>query len=257
MKGLSSKARAGIEASIAKLFDSMAYDLLGYMPGPGKKIIFSSRKPTYSLLNLFLESLGNRTPSERERDYAKTMIQNAANYVTALRDRTKSAIAESVDDHVQKETSKGRKASAAMINDIVARELNKAKSHLQLIAEAETTKVRNGAVSAEIERVGKSMNIQDPSVYFVVIKDGKTCKYCLTNHFMPDRATPKVMKLSDVKKTYLTTQERKDGLCSIAGQHPHCRCSMVFLAPGFGFDGGRMTWVGYGHDEYARQNTRR
>jgi len=235
------------------MFDNIAYDLLGYIPGPGKRIIFSAKKPSYSLLNLFLESLGNRPPSDSERDYAKSLVQNAANYVTSLRDRTKASVSEAVESYIQDQSSKGKKASAAMINDIVMRELNKARSRLQMIAEAEGTKVRNGAVSAEIERVSKGLGIQDPSVYFVVIKDNKTCKYCLKNHFLNDRVTPKVMKLSEVKKTYLTTQERKDGLCSIAGQHPHCRCSMVFLAPGFGFENGVMKWIGYGHDEYARQ----
>jgi hypothetical protein len=253
LKGLSSAGRARIEALIGKMFDGIAYDLLGYIPGPGKKITFSTRKPSYTLLHLFLESLGNRVPTDGEKDYAKSLVQNAANYVTSLRDKTKAGLIEAVDAYIQQEEGAGRKASRAMINDIIAKEMEKAKSHVKMIAEAESTKVRNGAVAADIERVGKSLSIQDPSVYFVVIKDGKTCQYCLRNHFMDDRVTPKVLKLSEVKKTYLTTQERKDGMCSIAGQHPHCRCSMVFLAPGFGFEAGRMKWVGYGHDEHSRQ----
>jgi len=253
LKGLSSAARARIEASIGKMFDNVSYDLLGYIPGPGKRIIFSTKKPRYSLLNLFLESLGNRETTDDEKDYAKSLVQNAANYVTSLRDKTKAAISEGVDAHVHDQRRRGEKINPSIVNDIIAKEMAKARSHLQMIAEAEGTKVRNGAQVAEIDRVGKSLNIQDPNVYFVVIKDGKTCKYCLQNHFTDDRVTPKVMKLSEVKKSYLTTQERKDGLCSIAGQHPHCRCSMVFLAPGFGFKEGRMTWVGYGHDEYGRQ----
>jgi hypothetical protein len=253
MKGLSSTGRARIEALVENMFENLSYDLFGFIPGVHKKVTFSVRKPTYNLLNLFLEALGNREPSDSEKDYAKGIVKNASNYVTGLKEKTKSAVVEAVNSHVASAESKGQKPSKDEISKIVAREMSKAKSHLQLITQTETTKVRNSAVESDITRVGRSLNIEDPSVYFVVLRDNITCKHCINNHLMPDKATPRVMKLSDVKKTYLSTQDRKDGMVSIAGQHPHCRCSMVFLAPGFGFEKGRMTWIGYGHDELNRQ----
>jgi hypothetical protein len=234
------------------MFENLSYDLFGFIPGTHKKITFSTRKPTYNLVNLFVESLGNRTPTEAEKDYAKGIIKNASNYVTSLKEKTKSAVVEAVNGKVAE--SNGQVSKKA-ISDIISKEMLKAKSHMNLIAESETTKVRNSAVEADITRVGKTLNIEDPSVYFVTIRDNKTCKYCLKNHFIDGGVTPRVQKLSEVKKTYLTTQDRKDGHTSICGQHPHCRCSMVFLAPGFGFEKGRMVWVGYGHDELSRQKS--
>jgi len=251
MKGLSNAARARIEALIDNMFENLSYDLFGFIPGTHKKITFSTRKPTYNLVNLFVESLGNRAPTSAEKDYAKGIIKNASNYVTALKEKTKSSVVEAVNGKVSQ--AKNQQVSRKSISDIISREMLKAKSHMNLIAESETTKVRNSAVEADITRVGKALNVEDPSVYFVTIRDKKTCKYCLQNHFIDGGTTPRVQKLSEVKKTYLSTQDRKDGYTSICGQHPHCRCSMVFLAPGFGFDKGRMTWIGYGHDELNKQ----
>lgn len=253
VKGLSSTGRIRIESQISDMFDSLSYEMLGYLPETGKRIIFSTTKPRYNLLNLFVDALGNREPNVAERDYAKGLIQNASNYISSLREKTKSSIVESIDSVIRTEAMKNNKPTKAQINAIIAEEMQKAKAHLKTIAEAETTKVRNGGVAADITKVSKSLNINDPSVYFVIVKDAKTCKYCIQNHLLPDGVTPKVLKLSDVRSTYLSTQDRKDGMCSIAGQHPHCRCTMAFLAPGFGFEAGRIKWVGYGHDEYQRQ----
>jgi hypothetical protein len=67
---------------------------------------------------------------------------------------------------------------------------------------------------------------------------------------MPDLVTPRVWKLSEIGFGYHKKGENNP---KIAGLHPHCRCGLAFLAPGFGFKGGQVSWIGEGHDEYKAQ----
>jgi hypothetical protein len=79
------------------------------------------------------------------------------------------------------------------------------------------------------------------------------CQYCIKNHLLSDKITPRVFKFSELSHSYLTTADRKSGAVSTCGLHPRCRCSLVLLSPGFGFKDGRVTFIGLGHNEYDRQ----
>jgi very-short-patch-repair endonuclease len=216
---LSSTGRKRIYNHIENHFDKMIYDLLGQIPDKNKRIYFASKKPAYNLLNLFIEALGNRQPSAGEKDTARSLIDNAHNYISSLKEKTKSSIVERLNDLIEK--GKGR-AENKHLSNIISEEMDKAKTHLEMITGTEATRMRNTAVTKDIERVGRSMGIEDPYCYFTVVKDAKTCKHCINNHLMADKVTPKVFKLSEVKKSYLSTEERKSGEISTAGQHPHC-----------------------------------
>ena len=79
------------------------------------------------------------------------------------------------------------------------------------------------------------------------------CKFCIANHLLPDGITPRAYKMSEVSGGYLSQQDRKDGKISLAGQHPHCRCSMYFVPSGYGYKQGRFTFIGLNHDEFNHQ----
>jgi hypothetical protein len=67
---------------------------------------------------------------------------------------------------------------------------------------------------------------------------------------MPDKITPRVWKLSEIKFSY---HKKGESNPSISGLHPHCRCSLTFLSPNFGFRDGQVSFMGLGHNEYLKQ----
>jgi len=251
MKGISSGGKRVIESSIEKLFNDVAYKLLGPFTRQSKSILFTSKGPSKTLAHLFVQAMNNREPNAKERDLLKGLLGTAENYISSLRDRTKSNVIDAIDGEIK---SKGS-ISPDKIKEIVGREMGKSRDHMKLITEAESTKVRNHGAAMDILKVGDAIGTKDPVCYFVVVHDDATCKYCLNNHLLSDQKTPRVFKFSQIKHTYLTTADRKAGEVSTAGQHPHCRCTLVMLSPGFGFKDGKAAWIGMGHDELGSQNT--
>ena len=104
----------------------------------------------------------------------------------------------------------------------------------------------------DISRTASGAGEYDPSVYFVVVKDDRTCKECIRLHLMPDGVTPRIWKFSELKQGY---HKRGEDNPSAFGLHPHCRCTLTYLANGYGFDNrGWATYVARGHDQYSIQN---
>lgn len=253
MKGISSSSVKIIHDLIDGLFDRMALQLIGEVPSlKNKKSIIFTSKPNFTLAHLFLKSLGSQNPIPQEEEALKGILSTAEEYISSLRSRTKARAIESVNSYVKEQSLKNERASTVEIKKKINEVLEKSKNEFKTIAEAESTKARNMGKALQIGKVAASQGVKDPSVFFVVIRDGKTCKHCIKAHLMPDMITPKVYKLSEVKFSYLT-KEQKGNSASISGQHPHCRCSLSFLAEGFGFKNGQISWIGTDHNEYRTQ----
>ena len=95
------------------------------------------------------------------------------------------------------------------------------------------------------------MGDEDPVVYFVTVRDEHLCAECRRLHLMEDGSTPRLWRSSEVGHAY---HKRGDPDPKVHGLHPHCRCTPVSLAPGYGFDAaGRPTFVRLGHDALAEQ----
>jgi hypothetical protein len=103
----------------------------------------------------------------------------------------------------------------------------------------------------DISRVAAGIGDNDPTVFFVVVKDDKTCNECTRLHLNPD-GTPRVLKFSELKQGY---HKRGEDNPSAFGLHPHCRCTLTYLSKGFGFKAGRVAYIREGHDEYAKQRS--
>lgn len=252
MKSLKSDLRTQIEERIGSFFDKMTFSLLGAIPKKGKKLYFFTEKPQDTLANLFVQSMRNRKPNEAEKDAAKSMLKTAHKYVESLREKTATSIVDRIDGKIKEAHLKGKEIGIGEVKEVISEEMGKAKSHFKMIAETEGTKARNSGALMDISKIGATMGIEDPYCFFILVRDGKTCKHCVKNHTHPD-GTPKVFKLSEVKQSYLSKEERDNGDVSVCGQHPMCRCSLSYLQVGFGFKNGKVEWVGLHHDEYKAQ----
>lgn len=220
MRGISSSTKSKIHDMVDDFFDRMSLRLLGDIPSlrNKKSIIFTSR-PDFTLAHLFLKSLETQNPLPAEVEAMKNLLSTAEEYVKSLRSKTKAQLTEKIDAYVKEKRLKGVAPSSVDIKQHVEDAFASARSHFKTIAEAESTKARNMGRAMNIGKVASSQGVQDPNVFFVVIKDNVTCKECIRLHLLPDGMTPRVWKLSEVGFNY---HKKGEGNPKIAGLHPHC-----------------------------------
>lgn len=251
MFGLSSTGKDAIGLAIEKMFDKLALNLLGEIPKlQDKKFLLFGVKSDLSLAHVFLQAMNNQTPNYLERDALKSMLDSAYGYVEALKNKTKSNVTERIDSLVKDAKAQGRRVNQSDVQQVFAKEMSKAQGHLKLITEAESTKTRNVGHTLNITRAAATVGDDSPTVFFVIVRDGDTCKECMKLHMMPDKTTPRLWKLSDVSGGYHVRGEDRPSSC---GEHPNCRCTMTYLPSGFGFKNGFIQWIGSNFDGYKAQ----
>lgn len=251
MHGLSSSGKEAINKVVEDVFDKIALMFIGEIPRlKHKKLIILNTKQNYGLANLFVEAMSNKSPNIIEQDVLKSLLESSFGYIDSLKAKTRSNIAERVDGIVKEAKTRGSKVTDEDIQVVINDEMRRAKAGMKAIAEGEATKTRNVGAAMDISRVAASTGDYDPSVFFVVVKDGVTCNECKRLHLNSD-GTPRVWKFSDLKQGY---HKRNEDYPSAFGLHPHCRCTLTYLSEGFGFDKkGRVTYVGRGHNEHSKQ----
>lgn len=251
MFGLSSTGKDAIATAIEKMFDRLALNLVGEIPKlRDKKLLLFGANPGLSLSNIFLQAMDNREPNYLERDTLKSMLNSAHGYVESLKNKTKSNVVESIDALAKEAKAQGKQVTPELVRAVFSTEMGKAQSHLKTITEAETTKTRNIGHTMDISKVAGSLGDSDPTVFFVIVRDGDTCKECLRLHMMPDGNTPRLWKLSQLSAGFHKRGEDRPSMC---GEHPYCRCSLTYMASGFGFKNGFVSWIAPEYNAYKEQ----
>lgn len=252
MLGLSSRAKEALGQVVEDLFDRVALQFIGDIPKlKNRKNLIISNQRNFGLPHLFVQSMSNKTPNPLEQDFLQSMLESSHGYVEALKNRTRANIAERIDGLTREALLRKEKLKEEDVQAVLDEELGKAKSHMVAIAESEGTKLRNLGTMMSISRVAADIGDADPTVFFVVIRDGSTCKECIRLHLMPDGATPRLWKFSQLKQGY---HKRGENNASAFGLHPHCRCTLTYLSKGFGFDDtGRLKYHQEGYDAYSKQ----
>ena len=250
IKGLPSSAKKLINSTVENLFDRIALSLLGDIPElRNKKIAYFSTKPHFGLANLFIQAL-SKNPNQIEEDVLKGLLTTAHSHIEALKNKTKASIETEVDSYLKDQNLRGESSSELEVQKRVIDGLIKAGNHIKTIADTEANKAKNMGQAMQITRVAASMDVKDPSVMFICIHDSKLCAECARLHLMPDGRTPRVWKLSELGAGY---HKKGDDNAKLGGLHPNERCVLTFLAPGYGFKDGRVSFVASGHDEYLKQ----
>lgn len=252
MVSLSSKIKDALNLTVEDIFDNIALSFIGNIPRlRDKKRLVISGESNFGLAHLFIQAMGNRPPNAIEQDVLKSLLESAHGYIESLKSRTKSNITERIDGLYREASLRNEKMSNDVVQAAVAEEMAKAKSQMQAIAESESTKLRNLGTMMDISRVAGNIGDSDPTVFFVVIKDQSTCKECIRLHLMPDGSTPRLWKFSQLKQGY---HKRGEDNASAFGLHPHCRCTLTYLAKGYGFNEyGYVTYEQEGHDAFSKQ----
>lgn len=252
MIGISSSGKERINKIVEDMFDSIALQFVGDIPKlKNAKTLVISSKRNFGLPNLFVQAMQNKAPNEIEQDALKSLLDSAFGYVESLKSKTKTNITERIDGLAKEAKLRGTKIDERLVEEILTEEMQKAKSHMKAIAESEATKLRNIGTMMDISRVASNLGDNDPTVFFVVVKDKSTCKECVRLHLMPDEVTPRLWKFSELKQGY---HKRSENNPSAFGLHPHCRCTLTYLSKGFGFDqSGKLTYVSEDYNAYDKQ----
>jgi len=244
-----------IHAVIDAIFDRAKFRFLG-TPVKNKEIRIgvvpraAESRPDLTLQNAFdmASRSGGLQPDDRVRDSLTTI---AASYIDAHRESAKAKVVNAVSSFLIDAAKNGVKTDVeTVLGGEIEVLMGKIKSDLQTIVEAETTKARNTGAAVTVSKVSASLGISDPTCAFIGPNDNITCGSCLRLFFLPDKVTPKVYKMSELKSGYT---KKGDEFPSLSGAHPRCRHSLTQILPGFGFRAGKITWISKDHDEYRHQ----
>jgi hypothetical protein len=239
-----------IEARVDELFDRAKVRFLGPKSVP-KKLYVGYRRDL-SLPGVF-ESASSEEGGLPDLDHLEQLLDSAGNYLDAARLRARARVINAVQSFASASNgpSPDDKALQIKLGGELADLFRDMKYEVQRIIDTETQKARNTGQLEGIVQTNASVGVEDPTVFFVVVRDRDLCPECKRLHLLEDQKTPRVWKLSELGHGH---HKRGEEQPKVDGLHPHCRCTLTTLLPGFGFNsGGFVTWKGEAHDEYQKQ----
>jgi hypothetical protein len=253
--GLSSSGRVSIDKVVEDIFDRIALQFIGNLPSlsAAKRLIVSTQ-PNLGLANLFVQAMANKSLNDIEKDVLRSLLESSNGYIQTLKNKTRSGVSDKIDTLVRASKIRGDKIDEFAVQAVLDEEFRKAGNSLKTILESESTKLRNLGTAMDVTRVAASIGDSDPTVFFSMVRDSVTCKDCIRLHTV-DGVTPSLWKFSQLKASY---GKRTDDAPSLLNRHPGCRCSLVYLAKGFGFDKkGKLVYIKENHNAYLDQTRRR
>lgn len=249
MARIAEQLAAAAREAVKRLFLKQGLRLGVVKPPRGDKRLLLTVDPAYTLPGLYQAAAREQgvIPAPRALEEIRRV---AAGYLNAQEAAAQAAVTRVVTQIVsQVEKKRLTPAVKREIAGALGRVFEKLSGAVERIADTEATAVRNLAGGEAVGAMAAAAGEEDPNVYFVVVRDSKLCKECRSLHLLGNK--PRVWRRSECSRTY---HRRGDDHPSELSEHPFCRCTMVYLARGFGFDdGGNLVWRGVGHDEWAAQ----
>lgn len=250
---LGSAAIKAIHAVVDTLFDRLKLHVLGDKYPTGKKLYFTYR-PDLTLKGIF-DTAAEQEGVVPQEDTAKALLNIAANYIDASREKTKAKVVQGLQSFIHDAANKGLEVDVkTSLDGKLAEIMGEVKRDVQRIVETESTIVRNTSIMEGIVKVNEAAGIDDPTVFFVTVRDQHRCTECTRLHMLGDGVTPRCWKMSELGSGY---HHVGDSSPKIGGLHPHCRCVLTTLLPGFGFtSGGMVEYKSPGWDELEHQRSK-
>lgn len=208
-------------------------------------------KPAYTIPSLFRAATAEEgvTPDEK---LLSNLLNITNRYIDAVKSSTKAKLVQAVDSFLREAELKDVSTDVpTVLSGQLADVWGKAKKELYTIIDTQAQTAKNVGSLDGIAKIAAASGDEDPTVAFLAVYDEHTCKECKRLHFIPGTAIPRVWKMSELKQSYA---KKGDDSPSIHGQHPHCRGTLAYIAPGYGFKkDGMLTYVGPSHDEFVQQ----
>jgi hypothetical protein len=244
-KRLPQKIVQQVQTAIDELFDRLKHRFLG-PKSVGDKRLFIEFNRHRSLPGLY-EAAHVEERGYPNLDQLDTLIGVAENHIEALRHKTHAK----VTTQIRAAFAENQDALQEQFEREMSETFDEVASQVRRIVDTESQNTRNVGVIDGIVRANAHAGVEDPVVFFVTVRDKDLCEECKRLHLMEDGKTPRLWYMSELGHGWHTRGEPNP---KVGGLHPHCRCSMTTLMPGFGFDaGGRVVWVKSEHNELGRQ----
>jgi len=245
---LSTGAVKEIEAGVDTIFERAKARLLG--PYAGGKTLAAGFTHDFSLPGIF-EAAAEEEGVKASEEVLETVLRIAANYLDASKQKAKARVIHTVQSFVTEAAHQGVPTN---VETVLGGQLSKlwgqVSSDVKRIVETETTQARNISVLDGISRIAAMRGDDDPTVFFVVVRDASLCEECRRLHLNED-GSPRVYKMSELGHGY---HKKGEDDPKVGGLHPHCRCVLTVLMSGYGVNvKGMVTFVKPGHDELAEQ----
>ena len=246
---LSRAAIKKIKTAIDLLFDRAKVRILGPQ-AVDKRIVFSYRRDL-SIPGLF-EAAAKEEGFIPNLESLNAILDVAGQYIESTRARTKARVINEVQSTLTEASTSGVKTDVKTVLEGALSDVwRDTTTTMHAIVDAEATNAKNVSIMDGIFKVNTVQGVDDPVVFFVIVRDGKACAECVRLHMLDDGITPRVWKMSSLSHGY---HKRGEDTPSIGGEHPHCRCTLTTLLPGFGFNAaGKVTFIGPKHDEFKKQ----
>lgn len=238
-----------IHAACDSVFDKAMAKLLARPPVDKKIHILV--KPRVTLPSLF-EAASAEERAKADKNTLETLLDIAQGFIDAQRHSTKAHVVKSVESWLNRAAEEGVDTDVeTVLGGELAGVWQKATDGMHKIVAAESNAAKNTGLLDGLVRVNIASGIDDPVVYFVVVRDDSLCEECKRLHLMDDGRTPRLWYLSEVGHGY---HKKGDSNPKLNGLHPHCRCTPATMLPGFGFDdAGMVTYVKPDHLEIEEQ----
>lgn len=246
---LSATSIEAIHSSLDDLFDRLKIRLIGPQSVPKRIRIGVIQE--YTLPGLFAAAAAEEGADPNFKDLTAA-LGVANSYIEAYRDIAKAKVVKEVQSFLNDAEHKGIKTDlptvlGGKLSDI----WSDVSDSVHQIVDTEANTVKNIGILEGIKQINAESNIDDPVVYFVVVRDEKLCDECKELHLMGDGHTPRLWYMSEVASGY---HKKGHDSPSLNGLHPHCRCTMASIMPGYGFDaGGKIEYKRKGYDAMAVQ----
>lgn len=241
---MNKKTTTRIHAAVDQLFERMKDKFLGARL-VDKQLALTTDRPDLTLSGLAVSSAASEgavmTPQS-----LNSLMHIAGSYLDAAKERAKAEVVASVAAFklagADPDVALGGALSATwekITNDVIR------------IVDTEAQRGRTLGAIEGITAINLAAGVEDPTMFFVVVRDGHRCSECTRLHLLDDGVTPRVWKMSEVGTGY---HKKGDPNPKAHGLHPHCRCSPATLLPGYGFDAsGMVKYITPGHDEFKKQ----
>jgi hypothetical protein len=239
-----------VEAKVDALFDGVKTRFLG--PQATKKRLVIGFKRDLSMPGIY-ERAVTEEHGIPDKEHLDQLLVTAGNYIDSLRHKAKANVVTALQAfHTEASTpTADPDALHEKLSDSMQDLFGTLRYEVKRVVDTESQRARNVGNLEGIVRVNTSLGVKDPTVFFVVVRDGERCAECTRLHLLEDKKTPRVFKMGELGHG---NHKRGETNPKVGGLHPHCRCTLTTLMPGFGFnDSGLVAWRGDGHDEYREQ----
>jgi hypothetical protein len=247
---LSRGAAKIIDQKIDNLFDHIKAHALGHH-SPGRRLFIEFKRPL-SIPGMFEEAV-TQEGGKVDLELVERLVGITSDLLDQHKATAKAAVKKRIQDFLQevqdgqRERSEFRSQLEQELGDIWKRVTHSVDKVLSTeVQHAQTIGIKEG-----IDQINTMAGVKDPVVCFIPVKDDSLCDECRRLHLLEDGVTPRCWLTSEVKAGY---HKKGDPQPSWSLLHPHCRCTLVTLLPGYGFNkAGQVQYRAAGWNELEHQ----